>query len=97
MGDTAPPLERGLLTVETAADLGVTLSVATMAFAAAAAASVAALPRVHVPRYDPKSTADLLKAAQAAALPEQASGPLPQLVRDMSAAMASMVSSGRLM
>ena len=50
--------------------------------------TVAAAPlAVNVPRYDPSSVADLQKAALAAALPAQATGPLPQLVRDMSAAM----------
>ena len=42
----------------------------------------------EVPRYNPASFAELQKAALAAAMPEAAKGPLPQLVRDMSAAMA---------
>ena len=52
-----------------------------------ASAAAAAPATVNVPRYDPSSVAELQKAALAAALPAQASGPLPQLVRDMSAAM----------
>ena len=42
---------------------------------------------LNVPRYDPTSVTELQKAALAAALPASAKGPLPQLVRDMSAAM----------
>ena len=43
---------------------------------------------IAVPRYNPNSITELQKAALTAAMPEQVRGPLPQLVRDMSAAMA---------
>ena len=46
-----------------------------------------ALARVDVPRYNPQSFSELQKAALAAAMPTEVKGPLPQLVRDMSAAM----------
>ena len=42
---------------------------------------------LQVPRYNPASVDELQKAALSAALPASAKGPLPQLVRDMSAAM----------
>ena len=65
---------------------GGSLPAARLAASTSAAAAVAA-PLVKVPRYDPTSVAELQKAALAASLPEHASGPLPQLVRDLMAAM----------
>jgi len=43
---------------------------------------------VEVPRYDRSSIAELQRAAQAAAMPSEVRGPMPQLVRDLSAALA---------
>ena len=43
---------------------------------------------IEVPHYDRTSVADLQKAALAAAMPSEVRGPLPQLVRDLGAALA---------
>lgn len=50
-------------------------------------APTAGASHLVVPRYNPGSVSELQKAAQAAAMPEQVKGPLPQLVRDMNAAL----------
>ena len=61
---------------------------------AAAAVAGRAVPghggggQIDVPRYNPRSVSELQTAALAAAMPEQVKGPLPQLVRDLSSAIA---------
>ena len=56
--------------------------------ASPAAAAASAASSVTVPRYDRNSVAELQQAAMAAALPSEVRGPLPQLVRDLGAALA---------
>jgi hypothetical protein len=53
-----------------------------------APAAASAASSVTVPRYDRNSVAELQQAAMAAALPSEVRGPLPQLVRDLGAALA---------
>ena len=60
----------------------------TASGASPAAAAASAASSVTVPRYDRNSVAELQQAAMAAALPSEVRGPLPQLVRDLGAALA---------
>ena len=58
------------------------------AAAGAVPSSSSSSSSLSIPRYDRNSVAELQKAALAAALPTEARGPLPQLVRDLGAALA---------